>query len=166
MKKKKLPPSTRAHESPNLNNQEKHEYLQSEGRYRLKYNSNLEKYLDTNVINEDQFRAGMRLYQDAVKGGVLSGIKGQDYTSFMQPRGSGGKRADHISDYVAIKQQEFGNAMYSQELGRKDRQILWHICIEDGDLSSFDPAERSTLYARKCLKEALQSLLHHYRGGN
>lgn len=155
---------TRSYEKPNEFNQQHHQYEIQEGKARRASSSVLEKYQKSGTITAEQARAGQRLYQSAVIGGVLSGIKGQDYTSFTQVRQTGPRGPENMSDYRVEKLEEFRNAMYSREIGRVGREILWHVCIEDGELSNFDRDQKSTLYARMLLKETLEDLITHYKG--
>lgn len=120
---------------------------------RRKYSCNIDKYNRLGRISDDQYRAGLRLYADAIMGGVLANMKAIDY--MRQPSGGGDS-----SWQRAEKHKAFGDAMYKSDLGNLERQMLWHVVIFDNDVSSFH-ANRH--FAAELLKETLATLAEYYK---
>lgn len=145
-------------EIPNKQQMNKNEYVVREGKFRKKYATNLERYYAEGILSEDQYRAGDRLYQDAYHGGVLSQIKAIDYTAAKE--NPGGIKKMEMSWLRADKHKSFSDAMHSTEIGRLGRDILWHICIFDFNIKSFDENRH---FASGLLRETLNELVRYYR---
>lgn len=139
----------------------KNEYIISSGKIRKKYASNLEKYLSLGTIDQNQYRAGLRLHQDAVMGGLMAEARGIDYTRFLMPRSAFKER--EATEYATDRRKSYREAMYCKDIGRSQREILWHVAILDNDVNSF-PGGRD--YARVLLRETLTDLANHYKTRN
>jgi len=132
-------------------------FVVTNGKYRKKYTTVLEKYYCTGIISEAQFNAGTRLYINAYYGGVLSQIKSLDLT---KAREIGSTKKHEMSDNQADHHHNFSNAINSKELGRIQKDILWHVCICDEPLNKFSD---NKMFASGLLRETLNELIHHYK---
>lgn len=145
-------------ELPTKEQRLKSPYVATEGKVRKKYATVLEEYYGKGYISLDQFNAGERLHADAYHGGVLSQLKAIDYTRAKEAAASV-KALHEISEFKADKHHNFSNAMYNPEIGRVQREILYHICIFDMDASSFGQRH----FAMGLLRETLNELIRYYR---
>jgi hypothetical protein len=132
-------------------------FVVTNGKYRKQYATLLERYFCTGIISKAQFHAGTRLYSDAYYGGVLSQIKALDYTKAKE---IGSTKKYEMSSNQAEKHHNFSNAINSKELGRIQKDILWHVCIFDEPLNKFSD---NKMFASGLLRETLNELIHHYR---
>lgn len=148
------PNENRVIELPNAEQIKKGLFKISGGKIRRKYASALEKYFAYGSIDDEQYRAGQRLYEDAYNGGVLSNLKAIDYSKMRT------STKEDMSWYVDDKRKKFSNAMFSKEIGRVQREILWHVVIFDEDIIKFD---KNRHYAIGLLRETLNELVRHYK---
>lgn len=161
MQQKEIPQINRIIDGPTLEQQRRTEYVfsRSDGRFRLKYTSNLEKYYGMGSLDEEQFRAGDKLYQDAYYGGVLSQIKGIDLTRCAIPRDKNAMPASMTSEQ-AYTHKSFSDAFFDQKINEEHRNILWWVCICDNTTSSYQRNRQVTI---GLLREALNELARIYK---
>lgn len=148
-------------DGPNLFQQKQAEYsfCKTEKRFKLVYTSKLEKMYASSSLNENQYRAGLRLYEEAYNGGVLSQIKAIDPTKCSSPRDKNSKYSGG-SNHQAECHQSFSNAFYSEDLTEEHRSILWWVCICDNGTASYQKNRSETI---GLLRESLNRLSHHYK---
>lgn len=155
-------PRNRAFELPTKEHSQKEEFILSEGKVKKKYATNLEKYYYRGSLDIDQYNAGIRLNKDAILGGLFGpGLKGIDYSTFAVVSTTGYREAE-LSDMQIDRRTSFSNAMHNKEFGRIQRDVLWHVCVMDNDITSFNPA--SPHYSRVLLSETLHDLHRFYVG--
>jgi hypothetical protein len=143
---------------PTPEQRSKEQYVIKSGKIRKKYKTVIEKYHASGSLNDSQLSAAETLYCDARIGGVLSNMRSMDYTKLVTPvRGRPGEQ----SWKQAHHHRRFLDAMFSPNIGRMNREVLWHVVIMDCEISSFTRISRS--FAAIVLREALTDLAEHYR---
>lgn len=151
------PKEGRAIELPNPKQLLEKMFIVKDGKF---YRPNvLEKCFDRGSISELQYRAGMIMFEDAYFGLILSGLKGMDPTRASEPRTRNYKPTEMTYDQ-ARSHKNWSDAFYNERLGDIQRQILWHVVVNDKPISD---AAKERHYALGLLRETLNDLVRYYQ---
>lgn len=146
--------------SPTPEQLKKFAYVKTGKVTRRKDASNIEKYYRLKKIDEQQYHAAERLLADALRGGVLNPY-GRSTSDFCPDEVQLPKlRASGDSAWIkCFKAKNFRDALYSRDIGRPSREILWQVVVMDMPISSTGGNHRIKGYL---LREALKDLHRYY----